>query len=74
VRFQFRWDIFNVFNNTNFIFQGVDAQMDVSAVTFDTGNAATANTITSATVPANFGQATRTRDPRQMQLGFKILW
>ena len=41
---------------------------------FNTGNVATATSITSATIPTNFGQATRVRDPRQMQLGFKILW
>jgi hypothetical protein len=74
VRIQFRWDIFNLFNNDNFIFNGLDSQMDASAVTFNTGSAATATSITSATIPTNFGQATRVRDPRQMQLGFKILW
>jgi hypothetical protein len=74
VRFQFRWDIFNVFNNTNFLFAGIDQEMNASAVTFNTGSAATATEITSATIPTNFGQASRTRDPRQMQLGFKILW
>ena len=30
--------------------------------------------IVSATIPGSFGQATRTRDPRQMQFGLKILW
>jgi len=30
--------------------------------------------IETATIPASFGQATRTRDPRQMQFGLKILW
>jgi Carboxypeptidase regulatory-like domain len=74
VRFQFRWDIFNLFNNTNFRFDGMDVQMDPSSAVFDTGSGATANTITSATIPTNFGQATRVRDPRQMQLGFKIIW
>jgi hypothetical protein len=56
------------------MFPGLDNQMDASAVTFNTGSAATATSITSATIPTNFGQATRVRDPRQMQLGFKILW
>ena len=28
VKMQFRWDIFNIFNNTNFLFQNLDATMD----------------------------------------------
>jgi Carboxypeptidase regulatory-like domain len=74
VRIQFRWDIFNLFNNTNFMFPGLDTAMDASAVTFNTANVANATSITNATIPTNFLQATRVRDPRQMQLGFKILW
>jgi hypothetical protein len=77
VRIQFRWDIFNLFNNTNFMGPGnggMDTDMNASAVTFNTGNAATATSITNSTIPTNFLQATRVRDPRQMQLGFKILW
>ena len=70
MKFQFRWDIFNVFNNTNFLFPGLDFVMDPSAVTLD----ATQTRIVSATIPGGFGQATRTRDPRQMQVGFKLLW
>jgi hypothetical protein len=70
VKLQFRWDIFNVFNNTNFLFQGLDASMDASAVTLNPARTA----IATATIPSNFGQAARTRDPRQMQVGFKLLW
>ena len=46
VRIQFRWDIFNLFNNTNFRCDGMNTAMNASAVTFDTGNAATATSIT----------------------------
>ncbi len=74
VRVQFRWDIFNLFNNTNFRYDGLNTAMNASAATFNTGNAATATSITNSTIPSNFLQATRVRDPRQMQLGFKILW
>ena len=77
VKLQFRWDIFNLFNRTNFI-SGANTRfnnvMNASAATFNTGDASTATTITGATIPASFGQATRTRDPRQMQVGFKIIW
>jgi hypothetical protein len=59
-----------VFNNVNFLFQGLDDTMNRSAVTLN----AARTEITSATIPSNFGQATRTRDPRQMQVGFKLLW
>ena len=67
---QFRWDIFNIFNNTNFLFAGLNTTMNASGVVLN----AARTEIASATVPTSFGQATSTRDPRQMQFGFKILW
>jgi hypothetical protein len=70
VKFQFRWDIFNVFNNTNFLFQDLVTTMNASSVTLN----AAGNEIANAVIPGNFGQATRTRDPRQMQFGFKLIW
>ena len=70
VKVQFRWDIFNIFNNKNFLFAGLNTTMGPSAVT----RSADGSVIETATIPASFGQATRTRDPRQMQFGLKILW
>ena len=70
MKVQFRWDIFNVFNNKNFLFAGLNTTMGVSAVTLNEAR----TVIENATIPASFGQATRTRDPRQMQFGLKILW
>jgi hypothetical protein len=70
MKVQFRWDIFNIFNNTNFLFQNMDNIMDASAIVLN----AARTEIVSATIPASFGQATRTRDPRQMQIGFKLIW
>jgi len=70
IKLQFRWDIFNVFNNTNFLFQNLNTTMGASSVVLNAEQTEIAN----ATIPASFGQATRTRDPRQMQFGFKILW
>ena len=70
VKGQFRIEIFNVFNTTNFV--GVSSSLRPRNVTFDTGDASTATTITSYTPSGTFGQATGTRDPRQAQFGFKL--
>jgi hypothetical protein len=70
MKVQFRWDIFNVFNNKNFLFAGMNTTMGASAVTLNAAGTAIEN----AAIPLSFGQATRTRDPRQMQFGLKILW
>ena len=70
VKLQFRWDIFNVFNNTNFLFQNLVTTMNPSSVMLN----AAETEIVSATIPGSFGQATRMRDPRQMQIGFKLFW
>ena len=76
MKFQFRWDIFNFFNNTNFLgpadggtgdFNNV---MNASSVTLNGAR----TEIASATIPSSFGKAVRTRDARQMQIGFKLLW
>ena len=73
-RFQFRWDIFNIFNNTNFLLLGLDNVYGAANVVYNNADPALATAITSATPSGTFGQATRTRDPRQMQIGFKILF
>ena len=71
---QLRLEIFNVFNRTNFLSQAMSTVMNPVTVTYDTGDPATATKITGYTLPGNFGQATRTRDPRQTQFGFKIIF
>jgi hypothetical protein len=73
---QLRFDIFNVFNNTNFLAAGV-GNAYVPNVTTDAGtNLAAATTITSSALPANstFGQATTARDPRQAQFAIKLIF
>jgi hypothetical protein len=62
--------IFNLCNNRNFLFAGMNTTMSASAVTLN----AARTEIVEATIQASFGQASRTRDPRQMQFGCKILW
>ena len=71
---QLRFEIFNVFNRTNFLSTGLNTTLNPMTVQFDTGDAATATQITGYTLPGNFGQATATRDPRQAQFGLKIIF
>jgi hypothetical protein len=71
---QLRFEIFNVFNRTNFLSQNLSTTLNPVSVTDDTGDAATATKISGYTLPGNFGQATRTRDPRQTQFGLKIIF
>ncbi len=73
VKAQLRFEVFNVFNRVNFLWNNAINTFNPSAVTFDTGSSATATTITGFSgIPGNFGQATQTRDPRQAQFGVKL--
>ena len=77
VRLQLRFEVFNLLNRVNFLGtgnNGVEVNMGASNIAFDTGDVATANTITAFTPAGTFGQARATRDPRQMQFGFKIIF
>jgi hypothetical protein len=67
---QLRFEVFNIFNNLNFLSQGMNNNMSLAAVTLNPSQTA----IASYTAGGTFGQATRTRDPRQMQFGLKILF
>ena len=73
VRAQLRFEVFNVFNRTNFLSNQLNVAFAPSAVSFDTGDPATATTITGFSgIPGNFGQSSATRDARQAQIGIKL--
>ncbi|HET7617235.1 MAG TPA: carboxypeptidase regulatory-like domain-containing protein [Vicinamibacterales bacterium] len=67
---QFRFEIFNVFNRANFLSQLLNTTMSPSNVRLNADGTA----IESYTLGGNFGQATKVRDPRQMQFGLKIIF
>jgi hypothetical protein len=74
MQLQLRAEMFNVFNRVNFLSDDGNVQTTWTPqnVVFDTGNAATATRIVSATPGGGFGQLNRAADPRQMQLGIRF--
>lgn len=68
---QFRIEIFNVTNEVNYIGASVNNSIRPFNVTLD-APLGQATQIVSAEIPGDFGQATAARDPRQVQVGFKI--
>jgi hypothetical protein len=72
VKLQLRFEVFNLFNTVNFLGYSLDTGYNAQNVVFDTGDAATAAKIISATPPGNFGQLTAARDPRTIQLGIRL--
>ena len=72
LKLQLRFEVFNLFDTVNFLGSSLNAGYDAENVVFDTGDAATATKILSATPPGNFGQLTKARDPRTMQLGIRL--
>jgi hypothetical protein len=66
---QFRIELFNVTDEVNF--WGVETVMNPTTVTLD-APLGEATTIVDYQPGANFGRALRVRDPRQIQLGFKL--
>lgn len=74
---QFRFEIFNVTDEVNFVANSIATTATPFNVVFgdDAGQVVgvdQATRILSADFPANWGQATAVRDPRQVQLGFKL--
>ncbi len=65
LRFQFRADLINAFNHTQWV--GVNADCSATATSLTLGTCAVGGTNT-------FGQITSARLPREVQLGFKLYW
>jgi hypothetical protein len=72
LKLQLRFEVFNLFDTVNFLGYSMNTGYVVDNVVFDTGNAAAATKILSATPPGNFGQLTAARDPRTIQLGIRL--
>jgi len=72
VKAQVRFEMFNIFNHVNFLQGSVNNSFQPVTAEYDTGDPATANTITGFTIPVGFGQASNTRDARQAQFGIKL--
>jgi hypothetical protein len=69
VKAQARFEVFNVFNRTQFL--NVNSSMNPTSVTLD-GPLTSAKRITGFELPSTFGQATAARDARQAQFGVKL--
>ncbi len=67
---QFKFEVFNVTNRDNFV--GVNSVFAPTSVTYDSETER--RVITDFTLPNNFGQAQAARDPRQIQIGFKLIF
>ena len=72
MKLQLRFEVFNVFNNLNFLGYSLNTSYNAENVVFDTGDAATATRVVSATPPGPFGQPTAARDPKTIQLGIRL--
>ncbi len=77
VALQFRVEMFNIFNRTNFLSDdgtNVATTWTPQNVQFDTGDPTTATRVISATPAGNFGLMNKAADPRQMQMGIKLIF
>ena len=68
---QLRFEVFNVFDRTQF--RNVNTNLSPTSITLD-ALLPSATRITGQELPATFGQAQATRDPRQAQFGLKLIF
>lgn len=71
---QLRFEVFNLTDRVNFVGASVENNIRPQNVVFDTPDLANATQIISADIQGEFGQARAVRPPRQVQIGFKILF
>jgi hypothetical protein len=76
---QLRIEVFNVTNETNFInvnttLSPTDVRYNNVDASHPNGDPTTATSVLSSKVPLTFGQAQAVRDPRQIQIGFKLFF
>ena len=81
VKLQLRFEVYNIFNTTNFLSNSITSNnggpttfYNPGNVVFDTGSGRTATKIISATPAGNFGQFTAATDPRTAQLGIRLMF
>lgn len=72
VRIQFRWEMFNAFNHTQF--RAVNTTLDANNIVLDSTDLATARRVLRSTPNPTFGTATLTRGPREIQYALKIIF
>jgi hypothetical protein len=72
VKAQLRFEVFNVFNRTNFF--NVTTDMSPSSVSLNNADVSRATTITGFELPDSFGRANDAKDPRQAQFGLKLMF
>jgi hypothetical protein len=71
LRAELRFEVFNVLNRVQLY--NVDTTMDPLSVTYD-APLESATRVVGYELPLAFGQATRARDPRQVQFGLKLVF
>jgi hypothetical protein len=81
VKLQLRFEVYNIFNTTNFFGNSLTntsvpngTYYNPGNVVFDTGKGSTATKIISATPAGNFGQLTAAGDPRTAQIGIRLMF
>jgi hypothetical protein len=73
LKLQLRFEVYNLLDTVNFTGH-MNTFYFAENVVFDTGDAATATKVLSASPQGNFGQFSAARDPRTIQLGIRLMF